>query len=182
MSSIAPGTINRVVLPNGLLSVAKSHLRIDGIYDDAYIAMTLARAINWFERVTQVTVNPVTWLWRPDAGNFCDGAAMVPISPVNSFTVAASDASDISDDYELLTNSTHGVGLYSLAGVFSSGMKVSLPSGYPDAAGIDPGIVDIVLRYAAHLYENREILVPGVEAQTPGWMTDIVATYWVPRC
>jgi hypothetical protein len=182
VSSILPGAVDRAVLPNGLLSIAKSHLRIDGIYDDHYIAMTIARAIGWFERVTQVSVNPVTWQWRPDHGNFCGGVASVPVSPVNSFTVAGGDLSDITSGYELTTMSTHGVGLYALSGAFASGMKVSMPSGYASAAEIDPGIIDIVLRYTSHLYENREILVPGVEAQTPGWMSDVVATYWVPRC
>ena len=46
---------------------------------------------------------------------------------------------------------------------------------------LDPGITDAVLRYCAHLYENREILVPGTDAQTPGWMTDVISTYWMPR-
>jgi hypothetical protein len=60
-------------------------------------------------------------------------------------------------------------------------MKVTIPSGYADAAALDPGIADAVLRYTAHLYENREILVPGSEAQSPGWTADVIATYWMPR-
>jgi hypothetical protein len=181
MSSILPVAIDRTALPNGLLSSAKTHLRIDGIYDDHYIAMTIARAIGWFERVTQVSVNPVTWQWKPDAGNFCGGRAPVPVSPVNSFTVAGGDLTDITSGYELTTRALHGVMLYTLSGAFADGMKVSMPSGYADAADLDPGITDIILRYTSHLYENREILVPGVEAQTPGWMNDVVGTYWVPR-
>jgi hypothetical protein len=60
-------------------------------------------------------------------------------------------------------------------------MVVTMPSGYADADEIDPGITDALLRYTSHLYENREILVPGTEAQTPGWMTDVISTYWMPR-
>jgi uncharacterized phiE125 gp8 family phage protein len=186
MSSIIRSDLDLTALPTALLPLVKSHLRVDGTYDDAYITDTIKRAINWFERVTQVSVNPVTWTWRPGLGHgygdFCGGIASVPISPVNTFTVAGGDASDITSGYELTTTSTHGVGLYALAGTFASGMQVSMPSGYEDADAIDPGITDIVLRYTAHLYENREILVPGIEAQTPGWMTDVIATYWVPRC
>jgi uncharacterized phiE125 gp8 family phage protein len=167
-------------LPAGLLSIAKSHLRIDGTYDDHYIERTIARAISQFERSTNVSVNPVTWLWSPDAGNFRGGRAQVPVSPVASFTV--SDGADISADYTLTTEATHGVGLFYLNGAFADGMAVSLVSGYSSAGAIEPGIEDIVLRFCGHLYEHREILVPGVEAQTPGWWTDCVATYWVPRC
>jgi len=169
------------ILPSGLLPIAKSHLRIDGTYDDAYITMTIARAIDWFQRATGVSVNPVTWVWQPAAIKFCNGVATVPVSPVSSFTVAGAGAVNISASYSLVTMSTHGVGLYGLEGAFVSGMAVTLPSGYASAAVLEPGITDAVLRYTAHLYENREILVPGSDAQTPGWMTDVISTYWMPR-
>jgi hypothetical protein len=126
-----------------------------------------------------VSVNPVTWTWKPDSGSFVDGIARVPVSPVSTFTVDA--GGDVSASYLIETMSTHGVGIYGLVGAFASGMKVTLPSGYADADDIDPGITDALLRYTAHLYENREILVMGSEATTPGWMTDVIATYWLPR-
>lgn len=177
---VRSGTTDRAILPTGLASIAKSHLRIDGTYDDYYIGHTIARAIDWFERVTQVSVNPVTWKWTPDSAAFCNGRIPVPVSPVNSFTVS-NGVDDISADYEMETMSTHGVGLYAMVGSYASGMAVSIPSGYASASLIDPGIADILLRYTAHLYENREILVPGTDAQTPGWMNDVISTYWVPR-
>ena len=180
MSSITSTDLDRNALPTALLAIAKSHLRVDGTYDDAYITDAIKRAINWFERVTNVSVNPVTWNWSPDQGSFCSGLAAVPVSPVNEFTVAAGEA-DISGGYLIETMSTHGIGLYSLAGTFVSGMIVSIESGYPDEADLDPGISDAILRYTAHLYENREILVLGTEALSPGWMTDVISTYWMPR-
>lgn len=168
------------VLPYGLLSQAKTHMRIDGVYDDANVLTTLQRAINWFQRVTNVSVNPVTYAWKPAAGEFVNGFAPVPVSPVNSWT-AAVGAADVTANYDITTNTVHGVELDTLTGAWSNGLTVTIPSGYASAAAIDPGIVDAVLRYAAHLYEHREILVPGTEAQTPGWMLDVVATWWVPR-
>jgi hypothetical protein len=179
MSGIVASGLDRAALPTALLPLAKSHLRVDGSYDDVYITDAIKRAINWFERVTNVSVNPVTWTWTPDSGNFCNGLAQVPVSPVNSFTVDADG--DISDGYTITAMSTHGVGLYVMAGEFADDMAVSIPSGYADADELDPGITDAVLRYTAHLYENREILVMGTEAQSPGWMTDVISTYWVPR-
>ena len=183
MSAILASGLDRAVLPAALLPIAKAHLRVDGTYDDAYITSAIARAISWFERVTNISVNPVTWTWTPAQGDFCNSLATVPVSPVqDDFTVADGAAIDITADYQITTMSTHGIGLYALAGPFAAGMKVSLPSGYDDVAELDPGIVDAVLRYTAHLYENREILVAGTDAQTPGWMTDVISTYWYPRC
>lgn len=182
MSSISGISRDLTVLPTTMLPLAKSHLRVDGSYDDAYITMSLGRAISWFERVTNVSVNPIDWLWLPDAADFCGGAARVPASPVNAgFTVQDGAATDITADYRLTSMSQHGVGLYQLTGAHVGGMEVMLPSGYASLDVLDPGIADIVLRYTAHLYENREILVPGSDAATPGWMLDVVATYWMPR-
>jgi uncharacterized phiE125 gp8 family phage protein len=181
MSSIAAANLDRAALPAGLLPIAKSHLRVDGTYDDAFITDILARSIAWFERVTNVSVNPVTWTWAPDQGDFVMGAAVVPVSPVNTFTVKDASAADISAGYLVETMSQHGVGLYSIVGTFVSGMKVTLVSGYASITALDPGITDAVLRYTGHLYENREIMVLGTDTQTPGWLTDVIAGYWMPK-
>ena len=180
MSGIVAIGLDRAALPAALLPLAKSHLRVDGTYDDVYITDAIKRAINWFERVTNVSVNPVTWTWTPAEKNFCNGLAQVPVSPVNSFTVDADG--DISAGYTVTAMSTHGVGLYVMAGEFADGMAVAIPSGYADADELDPGITDAILRYTSHLYENREIVVPGTVGQWPGWMTDVISTYWYPRC
>lgn len=180
MSSILKTGLDYDVLPAGLLEIAKSHLRIDGTYDDAYVADAIRRAINWFERVTHVSVNPVTWIWKPDAGNWCNGLVPVPVSPADSFTVEAGGL-DVSAGYSLVTMSTFGIGLYALSGAHTAGMAVTIPSGFASAAALDPGITDAVLRYTAHLYENREILVMGSDALSPDWMNSVIATYWMPR-
>jgi hypothetical protein len=187
MSGIVASSLDRTVLPAALLPIAKSHLRVDGTYDDAYITDAIGRAISWFERVTNVSVNPVTWIWAPAQssvpafGLFYNSVASVPVSPVNSFAVKDAAAADISAGYTITTMSTHGVGLYALSGMFLAGMSVSIPSGFATLTALDPGITDAVLRYTAHLYENREILVLGTDAQTPGWTLDVIATYWMPR-
>ena len=166
MSSIISTGLDRLALPTALLPLVKSHLRVDGTYDDGYITDAVRRAISWFERVTNVSVNPVTWIWTPAqtwgppaVGSFYNSVATVPVTPVNSFAVADSTEADISAGYTLTTMSTHGVGLYALNGAWLAGMTVSIPSGYADETELDPGITDAVLRYCAHLYENREILV-----------------------
>lgn len=180
--SIRKTGLDLVVLPAGLLSVAKSHLRVDGTWDDHAISTTIARAIAWFERVTGVSVNPVTYLWKPALHEFVYGygCAPVPVSPVNSWT-AAIEGEDVTSSYDISTDTVHGVEINTLVGTWASGLTITIPSGTASAAALDPGISDIVLRYTAHLYEHREILVAGSEAQTPGWMLDVVSQYWKPR-
>jgi hypothetical protein len=177
MSIRKTAAVDLTVLPRGLLSDAKGHLRIDGTWDDYTVVSTLARAINWFERVTEVSVNPVTYAWKPAQAEFGNnGFAPVPVSPVNSWT-AAIGATDATASYSIEGNTVNGVEINTLVGAYANGLTVTIPSGYLTAAAIDPGIVDIVLRYTAHIYEHREILVAGSEAQTPGWMLDVVATW-----
>jgi hypothetical protein len=178
--SIRKTGLDLMVLPAGLLSAAKSHLRVDGTWDDHNISTTIARAIAWFERVTGVSVNPVTYLWTPALREFSYGCAAVPVSPVNSWT-AAIGAEDVTADYEIGSDTIHGVEINTLVGAWADGLTITIPSGTASAAALDPGISDIVLRYTAHLYEHREILVAGSEAQTPGWMLDVVSQYWKPR-
>jgi hypothetical protein len=171
-----------VSLPYGLLSIAKSHLRIDGIYDDHLIVTKLQQSINWFERYTGVSVNPVTYVWKPAQNdfNYLTGSAPVPVSPVNGFS-ATVGVDNVTDNYEIGTDSLFGVEINTLIGTWVSGLMITIPSGATSAIEIDPGITDIVLRYLSHIYEHREILVPGMEAQTPGWANDVMATYWKPR-
>jgi hypothetical protein len=177
--SITGTGLDRDALPTALLVLTKSHLRVDHAFDDDYIKSAIARGISWFERETNVSVNPVTWEWLPDATDFVDGAARVPPSPVNTgWKVEA--GGDVTADYKLTTMSQHGVGIYALEGVFATGMKVTLPSGYADQAALDPGILDAILRTTAHLYENREILAGG-NPQPPRFLMDVVSTYWMPR-
>jgi hypothetical protein len=181
MSSIETVDHDVAALPTALLGIAKSHMRINGSTDDEYIKLTIARAIDWFERVTNVSVNPVTYTWHLDAVNFCNGAATVPESPVAADFTVKDAGGDKTSSYSVTTMSTHGVGIYSLRGAYADGLAMTFKSGYADLAAIDAGVLDAVLRYGSHLYENREILVPGSQASTPGWMTDVISTYWMPR-
>lgn len=181
MSAINIKTKDFTALPAGLLTLAKSHMRVDSTFDDALITSMVARAIDWFERVTGVSVFATDYEWTPDADNFCNNVARVPVSPVAGMTAKDGSNADVSSSFTVTTMSTHGVGIYSLNGAFASGLVVTLKSGYADETKLPPGVLDAVLRMAAHLYDNREILVPGAQMATPGWMLDVIATYWFPR-
>lgn len=180
MSAIVVKETDAAALPTALLTLAKQQMRIDHSFEDAFITSVIARSIDWFERVTNVTVDPTTYEWTPDAANFCNNVAKITESPVAEMS-AKIGADDATASYSVTTMSTHGVGLYQLNGAFASGLVVTFKSGYADETKLPAGVLDAVLRYATHLYDNREILVPGAQIQTPGWMLDVVATYWMPR-
>jgi len=169
------------VLPTALLPLAKEHMRIDSTIEDNFIKSVLARAIDWFERYTNVTLAPSTYEWTPDWDDFtANSVARFTETPVDEVT-AVIGSDDVTASYSVSTMSTHGVGIYALNGAWASGLVVTFKSGYADIATMPGGVLDAVLRYSAHLYEHREILVPTVQASSPGWLTDVISTYWLPR-
>jgi hypothetical protein len=181
MSSIAITANDPAALPAALLPIAKQQMRVDGTYDDAFITSVIARAIDWFERLTNVTVDPTTYVWMPDQNPAPYNATMTfTESPVTNMT-AKIGTTDATASYSVTTMSTHGVGIFALNGAWASGLAVTFQSGYLNQTVLPAGILDAVLRYSAHLYEHREILVPTVQAANPGWMTDVISTYWMPR-
>jgi len=172
--TVALVTQDLTALPNALLAIAKTHLRVDWAYDDAFITSVIARAIARFEQVNEVTVNPATVTWTPKAADFKDGAATLPVRPA-ALTAAMPGYSIV-----LKWDSVHGIPIQALAGAAADGLVVNLTAGYANAAAVPPAVQDVVLRHTAHLYEHREILVPGGrEFVAPDMATD--ATWWMPR-
>lgn len=174
-------TVDRNVLPAALLPIAKSHCRIDGTYDDVYLTSALQRAIAKIEDVNGVTINPTTVTWTPATGEFCDGAATVPVRPVSAFTATSgTPAVDASASYSLTLkwNDITGVPIQVLQGASVAGLAVTLTAGVLDLTNA-PQLLDRVLRQVAHLYNYREILTPGAPYLAPDIELD--ATWWAPR-
>lgn len=173
-------TTDLAAQPDLLLVPAKQHMRVEWAYDDDFIKSVLARAIARFEQTNGVAINPATWEWTPTTAEFCaccQNRARVPVTPVKSFTAKLADATDVSANFTITTDSTYGVPILFMNGAYAAGMVVELVSGF-DAA-MPGGVLDVVLRNAAHLYEHREILIPGTEFVAPDLAVD--ATWWVPR-
>lgn len=181
MSYIKIKTKDFAALPTALLSKAKSQMRVDGSYDDTAIGDMIARAIDWFERSTRVSVFGTQYEWAPDEADFYNNVITIPISPVGTWSAKDGAAADVTSSFTITTMSTHGVGIYALNGAYVSGVVFTIQSGYADLATLPFGVADAVLRYAAHLYDNREILVPGSQIATPGWTTDVLSTFWMPH-
>lgn len=166
-------TQDLTALPNDLLAAAKTHLRVDWAYDDDYIKSVIARAIARFEQVNEVTVNPTAVHWTPKETDFKDGAATLPVRPAKLATPMAGYA------VVLKWDSIHGVPILTLQGA-AAAVSVDLLCGYATAGDIPPAVQDVVMRHTAHLFEHREILVPGSrEYVAPDLQMD--ATWWMPR-
>lgn len=178
--SIKATAADLTALPLALLSIAKSHMRVDYAYDDDFIKSAIARAISWFERVSGMTVNETTYEWTPAQTEFCEDKASVPVTPVNDFEATSTDTPDVTADFTVTTDSVHGVLIYTLNGKWVTGLKLTIESGFA-VADLPAGVLDAVLRYTAHLYENREITAPSSFVPVPDWMTEVMATYWRPR-
>ena len=166
-------------LPDDLLSIAKQHMRVDHSGDDNFIRSTLARAIANIEQRNEVTINPTTVLWKASAAEFVGGVASVPVTPAET-AVVMYGTDDVSTDYSLALKwgSIHGVPIQVLEGAAAS-LSVTLTCGFDSIDTLPPGLLDKILRITAHLYEHREILIPGREFIAPDYALD--ATWWVPR-
>jgi hypothetical protein len=176
-------------LPDALLVLAKQHMRVDHSQDDEQVRYAVQRAITTLQDKNEVCINPTVVSWRPDSADFANGAANIPVRPVQSFTATADpDATDVAADYSvaLKWESIHGIQIQVLTGAYAAGLALTLTCGAktlppPDTAAgaLPPSVLDKILRLAAHLFEHREILVPGREFVAPDLALD--ATLWMPR-
>lgn len=169
-------------LPDAMLLLAKQQMRVETSYDDEQVRYSLQRAISRFQAVNEVCVNPTVVTWKPDSSDFANGAANIPVRPVQSFTANAGEPPiDAAADYSvaLKWDSIHGVPIQVLVGAFTTGLALTLTCGVPAGQVPPPDVTDVLMRHAAHLYEHREILLPGQEYVAPDLA--INATWWTPR-
>ena len=179
--SVAIVTVDRQALPVALLPLPKSHLRVDGNFDDAYITNAMTRAIAKIEAANDATINPTTVIWTPASTEFCDDVATLPVRPVTDFTaVAGSPPVDVSADYSvgLKWDGIHGIPIQILNGAATAGLSVTLELGFADQATLPPQLLDMILLHTGHLFEHREILSADKNYVAPE-VQDF--TWWFPR-
>lgn len=179
--------IERSVLSEALLEIAKSHMRIEFARDDEYVTLCVARAIDFFERTTGLGVFPAEWDWIPGPGETLpDGTFFfgVPFQPAPIIVkVLDGDGLDVTSRYEIRGSSIDGYAprvLVALDGAPAAPPSISAKSGYADPADMPPGILGFVLEAAAWFYENREAAaMPGVDGVP--YLNQLLTSYWVPR-
>jgi hypothetical protein len=179
MGSIAIDDVDYDALPKALLAATKAHLRVDFTDDDEYIKDAIKRAISLFERESEISVNPSTYIWKPDPADYCGDVVSIPITPVVDFTALDADDTDVTENYEVASNSMHGVMLYRLVGGYTGGLAVTIESGYATKDELPPGILDIVLLCSCRIYENRGVLMS--QSEVADMMRRATSSYWKPR-
>ena len=179
MSSIWSMTSTSLRCRKRCLQATKAHLRIDFSDDDEYVKDVIARAIAMFENESEISVNPSSYIWKPDAADYCGDVVPIPITPVVDFTAMDADENDLTEEYEVASNSQRGVMIYRLVGSYASGLAVSIDSGYATKDELPPGILDLVLLVACHLYENRGVLIS--QKEIADFMRRATSSYWKPR-
>jgi hypothetical protein len=172
-------SIDRVTLPQALLSLTKLQLRVDYDSEDELIIHKLAHAINLFENISGFGVSKAVWTWTP--GPVSD-AILVPVMRVSAFT-AKDGVTDISANYTL-SGDIHPEAISEQYFSGPSGSTVaptvSLTTGFATSADLPPSITDVVMRIAAYLFEWREVQnVPGVDGVP--YANSLLTNWWVPR-
>ena len=181
--------IDREALPDALLDTAKTHMRVEFTRDDDYIKLCIARAIDFFERITELTVTPQTWAWTPSDAVNVDGVAAYVLTwqPEPSFTAwdGSTPPLDISDQFEIRGGEDpDAFGLRWISPIDPSTAYASpnfeITAGYEDEESMPPGILSFVLEAASWFYEYREAgPMPGADGVA--YLNQLLTAYWVPR-
>lgn len=193
-------SIDRNSLPQALLPAFKRWQRIDFNSDDILLTEILQGAIDQFERNSEITVFATTIMLVPEAADYgCNTTTLrLPVTPINNLQllsdfVAHSDFSEFSDStvyeaanvipfegYTLQVRGVHGVRLYTLVGPLVDGMGILVDSGYTETT-LTPEIRQAIFQLAGHLYEYREILIPGNVGESSMWLNQVMSGFWLPR-
>lgn len=187
--SLVRASIDRVTLPQAMLTLAKLHMRVTFDDDDQIIVHKLSHAINLFELLTQFSVSKAVYTWTPGVIGGLDSlgapveTAKCPVMRVGSFTAKDDAQVDISANYELYGDTMpDSIAPQYLLGPSGSNVSptVSLTVGYPTLGDMPPTIVDIAMRIAGYLYEWREVQnVPGIDGVA--YANSLLTNWWIPR-
>lgn len=157
---------------------AKSWLRVDHDEEDASILAIINAAtaeLDGKDGILGQTL--VTQTWRADYDRFPAGTELrLPLSPVQSATVAywdADNADQVFADYVLLTDYV-GAYLSLTAGASwpasyarNDAVRVTFVAGYGDATAVSPAVKQSILLRVGDLYLNREASIDGSQSINP---------------
>lgn len=181
-------------MPTALLDIAKAQMRVDFTDDDEEIKRFIAAAIDYFEAFTDLAICETEAVWTPDEyDNWSGNRARVPIQPIREWTATGDDGTtDVTGDYRI-TGSTQGSGrasgLYLVAKASTAtapvpvtpGITLAIVAGYDDFEKIPASQLNLILRSAARLYEDRESTTDVSLSSVPDWFLEMMAGNWVPR-
>lgn len=177
---------------DALLPAFLAQSRITDPADESEARSVLGRAINFVEIRSGIVIASATFLWVPIylGSPYQVNHLPIPVRGTTSF-IAEREGVDVSDQYWITGNALNDYSAMYLSreGGFYAGDNFILEAGfqrnYDPALPIPtaPALVDVILRYAAYLWEFREAATLGQAANlTPDWFNESIAIFWVPRC
>lgn len=176
-------------LPTALLDLAKKQMRVTFSEDDDLIKAYIGQAIDYFEVFSALAVFDTEAVWTPNEYDEWkgEGRVLCPIQPIREWTAADADGEDVTAAFKLTGTSSgsgRAAGIYLVPAsgtTIATGTSLTITAGFEDQTQLPPSMLNLVLRSAARLYEDREsTTTDGLEA-VPDWMMEMFAGYWVPR-
>lgn len=166
------------------LSEAKSHLRVDGNHDDAYIAGLIRAAREWVEQYLDRTLITTQWAMRFDRFPV-DSTADIELPRPPMATSGPATAVTVAYTLEDGTTATYGTHLFRVDRASTPGavktnyaqtwpphrqddnsVSVTWWAGYGDSASDVPqGVKNAILLYVHELYEKRGAAEPPAAAK-----------------
>jgi len=166
-------TIDFQALPVGLLSAVKQHVRVEFARDDGYLTEATARAIAEVESVTNLSINPATWVWQP---SLCEPSwNKVPKAPVRQVDIL-DNAGQVVSTIELVYNGTTAY----LPDTADQSGTYQIQCGYLAVADIPPVVLNPILMLVGTLYEHREAVQMGTFTELPDMANRLLSGLWRP--
>lgn len=167
-------------LPAEMLPAFKQHLRVLYNHEDDSIQQYLAGAIDAISIYGDIDIFTSDYEYVYIDGEVADTApnsALFYTTRVNIFDVSvlSSELVDITDNFTV--DSREGY-IYPAPDYTDS---VTFKAGYALQADISPNAINVIFRYGAHLYENREAINIGEPKFLPDWVKYAMASIWKPR-
>jgi len=164
-------------LVNELMPMFKDHLRILHLLEDELISLYLSGAIDAISIYGDNDIYHSTYdVFYPENDVEQPSADRMYLGKVNTYAVIIKDSTgvDISNNYTV--DAVSGT-------VFPSpyGLDIYFESGYLSKDDMPTNLVNIIFRYAAHLYENRESVRIGEPKMLPDWVQYAMSSIWTPR-
>ena len=166
------------------LSEVKSHLRIDGNYDDALLNSCITSARMFFESQCEISIASQELLLALDS---FDDIVYLPRGPVQSvedisYSDTQNNTQTLADWIEdLVSNPARITPAFSQSWPATAevvnAVQVSYTAGYSTAELVPKLLKSGMLFYVAHLYENRSAVTDGDLKEVPMAVESIIHQY-----
>jgi hypothetical protein len=188
----------------------KEWARIDHTDDDNSITLVLARTIALLERQFGILIASQSWEWTPRSAEDSAGASgapenrlccrngtqggqpvswgylPIPLRGITGFSGYRIGFGTLNPYFQLAGDTTYG----NFAQIFLESIDAAIPIEVGDVFTLDTEVtydivpfelIDVILRYALFLWENRESATEREMREVPDWLNRAWGPFWTPR-